>query len=135
MSSPHNMYYCRICCSPINYRNCAPFLSHSTMATRRKWSSSADATVAATTNRRMLNNITDEVLQPSDICAYCPANHSFHLVSVLLRRLFSPNDDRTKFVSVRFYPLVTIKAWWNSAPSGGAGRSSSFSATSSSTRW
>jgi len=77
------------------------------MATRRKRSRSADAAAVATTsNRRMLNTITEEELQSSssDICTYWPTNPLFDPKSVLLRRLFFINEDRTKYVSVGFHP-------------------------------
>jgi len=40
----------------------------------------------------------------SDICPYWPASPNFDRQRVLLRRLFFINFDRTKYVSVRFYP-------------------------------
>ena len=84
----------------------APSLSHSTMATRGGGSRSADAdaVVAANSNRRVLNPITEEELQPSDICTYWPAKPLFDPKRFLLRRLFFINDDRTNYVSVGFYP-------------------------------
>jgi len=40
----------------------------------------------------------------SDICSYWPAGPAFDPQRVLLRRLFFINSDRTKYVSVCFYP-------------------------------
>ena len=39
-----------------------------------------------------------------NICTYWPNNLAFDPKSVLLRRLFFINEDRTKYVSVGFYP-------------------------------
>jgi len=40
----------------------------------------------------------------SDIRPYWPASPAFNPQRVLLRRLFIFNSDRTKYVSVGFYP-------------------------------
>ena len=45
-----------------------------------------------------------EVQLPSDICTYWPANPSFDPKRVLLQRMFFINEDKTKYVSVGFYP-------------------------------
>ena len=52
----------------------------------------------------MLNPITEGKLQPSDFCTYWPNNSAFDPKRVLLRRLFYTNEDKTKYVSVGFYP-------------------------------
>jgi len=44
-----------------------------------------------------------EELEPN-ICTYWPNNPAFDPKRVLLRRLFFINEDRTKYVSVGFYP-------------------------------
>jgi len=44
-----------------------------------------------------------EELEPN-ICTYWPNNPAFDSRRVLLRRLFFINEDRTKYVSVGFYP-------------------------------
>ena len=72
--------------------------SHSTMATRRKRSPSSD--IAAGSKRMMLR----EEQLPSDICTYWPVNPAFDPKRVLLRRMFFINEDKTKYVSVGFYP-------------------------------
>ena len=41
---------------------------------------------------------------PSNICIYWPANPAFDTKWVLLRRMFFKNEDKTKYVSVGFYP-------------------------------
>jgi len=51
----------------------------------------------------MLNPITEE-LQPSDICTYWPTYQLFDAKMALLRRLFFINEDRTKYMSLEFYP-------------------------------
>ena len=45
-----------------------------------------------------------EELEPTNICTYWPNNSAFDPKGVLLRRLFFMNEDRTKYVSVGFYP-------------------------------
>jgi len=54
-----------------------------------------------------------EQLEPNSICTYWPANPAFDPKRVLLRRLFFINEDRTKYVSVGFYPFATNYHWWN----------------------
>ena len=51
----------------------------------------------------MLHPIQEEQL-PSDICTYWPANPPFDPKRVLPRRMFFINEDKTKYVSVGFYP-------------------------------
>ena len=70
---------------------------HSTMATRRK-RSSATSEVPATTKNRI------EELEPTNFCTHGTSNPAFDPKRVLLRRLFFINEDRTKYVSVGFYP-------------------------------
>jgi hypothetical protein len=67
------------------------------MATRRK-RSSAPADSPAARKKRV------EGLEPTNICTYWPNNPAFDPKRVLLRRLFFINEDRTKYVSVGFYP-------------------------------
>ena len=43
-------------------------------------------------------------LEPTTFCTYWPNNPAFDPKRVLLRRLFFINEDRTKYVSVGFYP-------------------------------
>jgi hypothetical protein len=45
-----------------------------------------------------------EQLETTYMCTYWPANPAFDPKSVLLRRLFFIIEDRTKYVSVGFYP-------------------------------
>ena len=45
-----------------------------------------------------------EELEPTTFCTYWPKNPAFVPKRVLLRRLFFINEDRTKYVSVGFYP-------------------------------
>ena len=45
-----------------------------------------------------------EELEPSNFCTYWPNNPAFDPKMVLLRQLFFINEERTKFVSVGFYP-------------------------------
>ena len=45
-----------------------------------------------------------EELEPNNLCTYWPNNPAFDSNRVLLRRLFFINEDRTKYVSVGFYP-------------------------------
>jgi len=71
------------------------------MATRRKRSPSDSA--AAGSKRMMLHPIQEDQL-PSDICTYWPANPTFDPKRVLLRGMFLINEDRSKYVSVGFYP-------------------------------
>jgi hypothetical protein len=68
------------------------------MTSRRKLSS-APADSPAARKKRM------EELEPTpNICTYWPNNPTFDPKRVLLRRLFYINEDRTKYVSVGFYP-------------------------------
>ena len=46
----------------------------------------------------------EELVPTPNICTYWPNNPAFDPNSVLLRRLFFINEDRTKYVSVGFYP-------------------------------
>jgi len=41
---------------------------------------------------------------PSDIYTYWPANPAFDTKRFLLRRMFFINEDKTKYLSVGFYP-------------------------------
>ena len=43
-------------------------------------------------------------LEPTNLCTYWPNNPAFDPKRVLLRRLSFINEDRTKYVSVGFYP-------------------------------
>ena len=43
-------------------------------------------------------------LESTNNCTYWPNNPAFDPKRVLLRRLFFINEDRTKYVSVGFYP-------------------------------
>jgi len=55
----------------------------------------------------MLHHIQEEQLpssEPSDICTYWPDNPAFDSKRVLLRRMFFINEDKTKYMSVGFYP-------------------------------
>ena len=45
-----------------------------------------------------------EELEPTNFCTYWPNNPAFDPKRALLRRLFFINDERTKYVSVGFYP-------------------------------
>jgi len=75
---------------------CLPY--HSAMTSRRK-RSSVPADSAAARNKRM------EELDPTpNICTYWPNNPAFDPKRMLLRRLYFINEDRTKYVSVGFYP-------------------------------
>jgi hypothetical protein len=67
------------------------------MAARRK-RASASADAPATRKKTM-----DE-LEPNNFCTYWPNNSAFDPKRVLLCRLFFINEDRTKYVSVAFYP-------------------------------
>ena len=61
--------------------------------------STAPADSPAARKKRM------EELEPTNnICTYWPKNPAFETKRVLLRRLFFINVDRTKYVSVGFYP-------------------------------
>jgi len=68
--------------------------------------------VAAAKRRRGKRNFpTEQQLPPdtsysaySDICTYWVANPTFKPQRVLLRRLFFLNANKTKYVSVGFYP-------------------------------
>jgi len=72
----------------------------------------------------------------SDICPYCPAGPAFFPQRVLLRRLFLINSDRTKYVSVGFYPGLDYQPLVDfGAIRRDSGSNSSFSKTSISTRW
>jgi len=42
--------------------------------------------------------------QPSDICTYWTPNPAFDAKRVLLRLMFFINEDKTKYVSVGYYP-------------------------------
>jgi len=56
----------------------------------------------------MLHSIQEEQLpsssEPSDICTYWTANPAFDPKRVLLRLIFFINEDKTKYMSVGFYP-------------------------------
>jgi hypothetical protein len=68
------------------------------MTSRRK-RSSVPADSPAARKKRM------EEWEPTlNICTYWPNNPAFDPKRVLLRRLFFINEDRTKYVSVGFYP-------------------------------
>ena len=82
------------------------------MASNSKRSIS-DVAAAAKRSRGRRNFPTEEgqQLQPddssstySDICTYCTANLAFDPLRVLLRRLLFLNTNKTKYVSVGFYP-------------------------------
>jgi len=45
-----------------------------------------------------------EEFEPTNFCTYWPNNPAFDHKRVLLLRLFFINEDRTKYVSVGFYP-------------------------------
>jgi len=45
-----------------------------------------------------------EKLEPTNTCSYWPNNPAFVSKRVLLRRLFFISEERTKYVSVCFYP-------------------------------
>ena len=45
-----------------------------------------------------------EDLESTNFCTYWPNNPAFDTKRVQLRRLFFNNEDRTKYVSVDFYP-------------------------------
>ena len=45
-----------------------------------------------------------EELEPTTFCTFWPNNPVFDPKRMLLRRLFFINEDRTKYVSVSFYP-------------------------------
>ena len=52
----------------------------------------------------MLHQIQWEQLPSSVICTYWPTNPAFDTKRVLLRLMFFINEDKTKYVSVGFYP-------------------------------
>ena len=53
----------------------------------------------------ILNSIREEERLPScDMCTYWPANPAFEPKRVLLRCMFFINEDKTRYVSVGFYP-------------------------------
>jgi len=56
-----------------------------------------------TKRKRALEQLLRDV--SSDVCPYWPASTAFDPQRVLLRRLFFINSDRTKYVSVGFYPI------------------------------
>ena len=70
---------------------------HSTIPSRRTRFSAVNASAIPAGKKRM------EQLE-STICTYWPANPAFERKRSLLRRLFFINEDRTKYVSVGFYP-------------------------------
>jgi len=55
----------------------------------------------------LLLSIQEEQLpsssETSDICTYWPANPTFDLKWVLLRRMFFINEKKTKYMTVGFY--------------------------------
>ena len=52
-----------------------------------------------------MNSIRDEEQLPSsDNCTYWPSNPAFDYKSFLLRLILFINEDKTKYVSVGFYP-------------------------------
>jgi len=55
-----------------------------------------------TKRKRALEQLLHEV--SSDNCPYWPASPAFDLQGILLRRLFFINSNRTKYISVCFYP-------------------------------
>jgi hypothetical protein len=67
------------------------------MGTRRKRSSAASE--APATRKKKI-----EELEPTTFCTFWPNNPVFDPNRILLRRLFFINEDRTKYVSVGFYP-------------------------------
>ena len=78
-------------------------LYHSTMTSRRKRSATPVNSPAARKKRM-------EELEPN-ICTYWPNNLAFDPKRVLLRLLFFINEDRTKYVSVGFYPVRDYLVW------------------------
>ena len=114
----------------------APSLSTTTVATRQKRSKPADA--AATTNRRLLNPVRRRrgsfSPPPTSIPIGSPIPCS------IPRWSFSGASSSSTMTGTNtcLYDstaLVSINPWWNSAPSGLAGQSPSFSTNSDSTRW
>ena len=56
-----------------------------------------------------------EEQEHTNICTYWPTNPAFNPKRVLLRRLFFINEDRTKYVSVGFYPARdSLPSWGRS---------------------
>ena len=78
-------------------RICRP--RHSAMASRRQRSTATDTAAAPAASGKRI-----EQLQHNNMCTYWPANSAFDLKRVLLRRLLFMNEDRSKYVSVGFYP-------------------------------
>ena len=78
------------------------------MTSRRKRSSSDGAIAAAGANRMILISIPEEELLPSSqssgFCTYWPTNPAFDPKRILLRRMFFIREDKTKYLSVGFYP-------------------------------
>jgi len=78
------------------------------MATRRRRYQTPDGP-AGSKRSVFLQIHEDEVeqlpnTQPSDICTYWPPNPAFDPKRDLLRRMFFINEDKTKYVSVGYYP-------------------------------
>ena len=80
-----------------NVHICRP--RHSAIVSRRIRSSAAGAAAAPAVRRKRM-----EQLETTNMCTYWPANPAFDPKSLLLRRLFFIIEDRTKYVSVGFYP-------------------------------
>ena len=68
------------------------------MACGRKRSSTVDAAAIPAARKKKMKQLE------ASICTYYPAIPAFEPKNVLLRRLFFINEDRTKYVSVGFYP-------------------------------
>ena len=94
----HDTSYCRICFNPIQV-TCTSIARVTVITSRRKRSSVANAAAASAARR---NRVVQ--LESTNMCTYWPANPAFDPKRFLLRRLFFINEDRTKYVSVGFYP-------------------------------
>jgi hypothetical protein len=75
---------------------CLPY--HNAKTSRRNRSSAPADSPDARKKR------TEELEPTPNICTYWPNNPAFDPKRVLFRRLFCINEDRTKYVSVGFYP-------------------------------
>ena len=85
----------------------ARHVTPATMAIRRRRSSP----VLPGAKRPVLRQIQEGELEqlPTDVCIYWPPNPAFDPKRVLLRRMFFVNEDKTKYVSVGYYPAPLVE--------------------------
>jgi len=75
-----------------------------TMATRRRRTSPVVPGAKRPALRQLQEGEVEQLPTTNDVCNYWPPNPAFDPKRVLLGRMFFVNDDKTKYVSVGYYP-------------------------------